>query len=63
MKALKYGCIPNHYFDYEVPIFQGIKSKDVFKLFIDCHEHLHNMGISEKYGVEFVSFQLQTEAK
>lgn len=43
--------------------FVGSKTKDEFD-FIKCYsKRLYNMGIIEKYGVRFASFQLQGDEK
>lgn len=37
-------------------IFQSTKSKDTFELLINYHKYLHNIGVVESYGLEFMSF-------
>lgn len=40
----------------KTPVFQFKEYKSAFELFMYNHEYLHKMGISEIYGVRFVSF-------
>ena len=42
------------------PVFKGAESEDAL---VDCHELLHKMGIVERFGVEFVTYQFQGNAK
>ncbi|KAF3657744.1 putative pre-mRNA-processing factor 6-like [Capsicum annuum] len=44
-------------------IFHSTKFEDAYKLIIDCHEKLHNMGVVERYGMELVTFLFQGDAK
>ena len=38
------------------PVFKGAELEDAYDFLVDCHELLHNMGIVERFGVEFVSY-------
>lgn len=44
-------------------IFHGTMLEDASKFIIKFHERLHKLGVVEMYGVKFVSFQLQRDAK
>ena len=45
------------------PVFKGAESEDAYDFLGDCHELLNNMGIVEPFGVEFVTYQFQGNAK
>ena len=44
-------------------VFKGAESEDAYDFLVDCHELLHKMDIAERFGVEFVTYQFQGNAK
>ena len=45
------------------PVFKVAESDDVCDFLVYCHELLHKMGIVERFGVEFVTYKIQGNAK
>ena len=45
------------------PVFKGAESEDANDFLVDCHELLRKMGIVERFGVEFVTYHFQGNAK
>ena len=45
------------------PVLKVDESEDAYDFLVDCHEHLHKMDIVEQFGVEFVTYQFQGDAK
>lgn len=44
-------------------LFHGSKIGDAFEFTIDNYERIHKLGIVQQHGIEFVTFQLQGDAK
>lgn len=41
----------------------GFDLEYIFELIVDYYKRLHNMGIVEQHGFNFVTFQLQGDVK
>ena len=48
---------------FKLPVFKGAQSEDAYEFLVDCHELLHKQDIVERFGVEFVTYQFQGNAK
>ena len=44
------------FFKLKPPVFKGAEFEDAYDFLVDCHELLHNMGIVERFGVDFVTY-------
>ena len=45
------------------PVFTGAESGDAYEFLVDCRELLDKMAIVERFGVAFVTYQFQGNAK
>ena len=45
------------------PVFKGFEYGDAYDFLVDCHELLHKMDIVKRFGVEFVTYKFQGDAK
>lgn len=43
--------------------FHGTDTEDMFEFIIDLYRRIHKLGIIQYHGVEFMTFQLQRDAK
>ena len=48
---------------FKPSVFKVAESEEAYDFLFDCHELLHKMGIVERFGVEFVTYQFQGNAK
>lgn len=44
-------------------LFYSTRIEDVFEFIIDCYERIHKVVIMQQHGIEFMTFQLQKDAK
>ena len=45
------------------PVFNCGESEDAYDFLVNCHELLHKMDIVERFGIEFVTYKFQGNAK
>ena len=45
------------------PVFKGAESEDAYDFLVYCDELVHKMGIVERFGVEFLTYQFKGTLK
>lgn len=45
------------------PTYTGDLTEDANEFIVSCHERLHNLGLVESHGVDYITFQMTGSAK